>query len=128
MLKLISVALVFLIIVIFMFSSISLAQKMNNLNPTKDSQTKPSEEKPETIDCCYNIYPEQRKEFEEALEELSQSRDVEVKMRGWPRRITMDDGREKYMYTFTLTGKIEDIEDILYELDRQFEDPLDCRD
>lgn len=117
-----------IIICFFIFSSVVLAQKINDLYPIKDYRAQISEEKPETIDCYYDIYPEQRKDFEEALKELSFSRDVEVKMMGRPRRITMDDGREKYMYTFTLTGKIEDVEDILNELDRRFEDPLEYRD
>lgn len=116
------------IISLFIFSSVLIAQKINNLYQIQGNQAQISEGKSETIDCYYDIYPEQRKEFEETLEELSFSRDVEVKMRGRPRKIKMDDGREKYYYNFTLTGKIEDIEDILNELDRRFEDPLECRD
>lgn len=116
------------IISLFIFSSVLIAQKINNLYQIQGNQAQISEGKSETIDCYYDIYPEQRKEFEETLEELSFSRDVEVKMRGRPRKIKMDDGREKYYYNFTLTGKIEDIEDILNELDRRFEDPLEYRD
>ena len=49
-------------------------------------ETKTDEEKIRTEFCTYDIYPERAKEFEETLKELAEPRDVEVSMKGRPKK------------------------------------------
>lgn len=127
------------IVFIFVLTSVLLAQNFENTFGQEkvvasQNQNTPGTEgdEVETIDCSYDVYPDQKEDFENSLRELSEPRDIEVRMRGRPKKIIIHDidgnKREKIVFDFTLTGRIRDIEEMLYELDSRFEDSMEDRD